>query len=245
MSTSPYDQPPQGDAPDSEQDEDQGSIESALAGDYDFEITDILEEAWQSIDGYKLPFAIVSSIYFAIYLLVILPLAFLLGDSAGAQWVMQAVGLLFVPMNAAFFMMGIRMARGEALDNAMLFAHYDKLLPLVGLQIAISLAVMLGLVMLIIPGIYIAIAVMFAMPLMVEKNLSILDAFETSRKAVTFHWFKFFLLMLAMMLITLISILPLGIGLFWTMPMMVAMSGILYRRVFGVGQAKTSGSLVI
>ena len=81
---------------------------------------------------------------------------------------------------------------------------------------------------------------MFAVPLMLEKNLSIIDAFEASRKAVTHHWFKLFGLLFVMGLILFLSMLPLGIGLIWTMPMMMAVIGVLYRRMFGISEQADS-----
>ncbi len=41
-----------------------------------------------------------------------------------------------------------------------------------------------------------------------------------------------------MIIILSISIIPLGIGLIWTVPMMFNMNGILYRIMFGVEAAR-------
>lgn len=219
--------------------EEGGSVERALAGDYDFDIMEMIQTAWEGIDGYKMPAAIIGSVYFVIYLLVLLPIFFIFGDSTTGQIVQQLVSLIFTPMNAAFFMIGLRMANREEINTSMLFAHYDKFLPLVGLQIVITIAVMIGLMLLVLPGLYLAYAVLFAIPLMVEKDMGIVEAFETSRKAVTHHWFKFFGLWLVMGVIMVVSILPLGIGLFWTTPMLMLLIGLLYHRVFGIGEDTT------
>lgn len=239
MNTSPY-TPPQSDLELPREHEGEGSIEDAINGRYDFAIGEVLGEAWERIDGYKLPIAIISTVYFVIMMVVMIPLNFVLIDltaSIGsiAMLIPQLVQLLFIPMQAALFIIGIHMATGRPINTAMLFAHYDKLIPIIGLQLAIYLAVILGFIALVIPGIYLGLALLFAMPLMIDKDLSIKDAFETSRKAVTHHWFKFFGVWIAMSIIIVISILPLGIGLFWTIPMALSLSGVLYRRTFGVG----------
>ena len=44
-----------------------GSLETAVAGQYDFTIGEVLSEAWARIDGYKLPYAIITSVYFLVY----------------------------------------------------------------------------------------------------------------------------------------------------------------------------------
>jgi uncharacterized membrane protein len=142
-----------------------------------------------------------------------------------------------IPMSAALTMMGLSIAMARPITVEQLFAYYNsKGLALIGLQIVMMMAIGLGLLLLIIPGIYLSIALLFAVPLMLEKNLTIVDAFEASRKAVTHHWFKVFGLWLVMGVILVISALPLGIGLFWTMPMMMAVIGVLYRRMFGISE---------
>ena len=97
-----------------------------------------------------------------------------------------------------------------------------------------SILIALGFMLLIIPGIYLSIAYMFALPLIVEKNMDFWQAMETSRKAVTQHWFKLFFTGVLMVIIYLISTIPLGLGLIWTIPMFVALHGVLYRRIFGI-----------
>ncbi len=216
---------------------DHGSLETAMAGQYDFTIGEILSEAWARIDGYKWPVAVITSVYMTIYLVVAIVAGVLFYDKPSQmEAVMQLAGLTMIPMSAAITMMGLNMAMAQPITVKQLFAYYDKLFLLIGLQILIGLAVLFGLVLLIIPGIYLAIALMFAIPLMLEKNLSIIDAFEASRKAVTPHWFKIFGLLLVMGVILFLSLLPLGLGMIWTFPMMMAVMGVLYRRIFGIGE---------
>lgn len=213
----------------------QGSVETALAGQYDFTIGEVLSEAWASINGYKWPYAVITSIYMLIYFgLVVLIAVWFREDIQRAQSLIQLVGFLMLPMSASLTMMGLSMASARPITVKQLFAYYNKFFPLVGLQIVMMMAIVLGLVLFIVPGIYLSIALMFAVPLMLEKNLSIVDAFEASRKAVTHHWFKILGVWLVMVVIVFVSILPLGIGLFWTMPMMMAVIGVLYRRMFGI-----------
>ena len=94
----------------------------------------------------------------------------------------------------------------------------------------------LGLVLLILPGIYLAMAYVMTMPLIGDRNLSAWQAMETSRKAVTKRWFQFFGLFFVVGLGICVSILPLGIGLVWTVPWAVNVMGVVYRRTFGVVQ---------
>ena len=75
------------------------------------------------------------------------------------------------------------------------------------------------MLLLLIPGIYLSIAYRLAIPLVVERGLSPWQALEASRKAISQHWFKVFGLFFVLMLIMLLSMIPLGIGLIWTLPL--------------------------
>ena len=93
--------------------------------------------------------------------------------------------------------------------------------------------VAIGFLLLVLPGIYLMVAYSLAMPLVVEKGLSPWQALEASRKAITKSWFRFIGLGLAIMVIMIVSMIPLGIGMIWTIPMAMIAFGIAYRNIFG------------
>ena len=153
------------------------------------------------------------------------------------QLVMMAV---MYPFMAGIVMLGIDRSVDLPLSYKSVFTYFAYTLPLLGVAVLMSILVTIGFILLLIPGIYLSLAYMFAVPLVVEKNLGIWDAMETSRKAVTSHWFKLFFLFFIMMIILIVSALPFGIGLIWTYPMMVAMMGVMYRDIFGVEAAEAA-----
>ena len=53
-----------------------------------------------------------------------------------------------------------------------------------------TLMIIIGFILLVIPGIYLSFAYMFSLPLMIEKDLTAWQALEVSRKAVTRIWFR-------------------------------------------------------
>ncbi len=131
-------------------------------------------------------------------------------------------------------MIGIRRAADQPISFNDIFSHFGRTVPLVITAIVSMLLIYLGMFLLIIPGMYLAIAYMLAIPLVVERGLTPWQALEASRKAITQHWFKVFGLFLLLGLITAISAIPLGIGLVWTIPLFVIAMGVLYRTIFGV-----------
>jgi len=139
-----------------------------------------------------------------------------------------------MPMIMGIVMMGIKRSVDAPISASMVFNNFSKMLPLFATMILMYIMILIGLVLLVIPGIYLMIAYYMAMPLVVEKGLSPWQAMETSRKTITHRWFSVFGLFIVMIIILTISMIPLGLGMIWTLPMMMIAYGILYRNMFGV-----------
>ena len=88
--------------------------------------------------------------------------------------------------------------------------------------------------LLILPGIYLAVAWMFTLPLVMDKQLDFWSAMELSRKVVTKHWFKFLGFGLVMMLLTFAGVLALFVGVFVMSPLILASLMYAYEDIFGV-----------
>ena len=218
--------------------------------DYDFSIGAVLSEAWEKTNGLKGSFWAAGAILFAVILILGVVLgggsAFLAGQGDASSGMLMGLAIQLVmiavmyPFMAGIVMLGIERSVDLPLSYKSVFTYFAYTLPLLGVAVLMSVLVTIGFILLIIPGIYLSLAYMFAVPLVVEKNLGIWDAMETSRKAVTSHWFKLFFLFFIMMIILIVSALPFGIGLIWTYPMMVAMMGVMYRDIFGVEAAEAA-----
>ena len=96
----------------------------------------------------------------------------------------------------------------------------------------VTLFTYLGLLALIIPGIYLAVCYELTIQLVGDQNLSAADAMKTSRKAIAHKWWAVFGLGLLVGLLTALSALALLIPLIWTIPWMMMTTGVLYRRIF-------------
>jgi len=82
------------------------------------------------------------------------------------------------------------------------------------------------------------VAYSFAIPLMIEEDLSPWQALEASRKAVTHQWGSIFGAGLLLYVILFLSIFT-AIGLIWAVPMLILGYGVIYQTIFGV---KNSGA---
>lgn len=222
------------------------SIEEALTRGYDFRIGDVIEESWRLVKGAKTVLFLGFLIFYAAMLAASWIVGFALGKLGvsgdagfGITYLLQVVisviaAMVSYPLLAGVNMAGIRRAAGQPLSFNELFSHFGRAGAIILAALLVTLLVYVGYALLLIPGIYLSIAYMFALPLIVERGLSPWEAMEVSRKAVSQHWFKIFGLYLLLSLIMLVAALPLGIGLVWVVPLTIISTGVLYRIIFGV-----------
>lgn len=97
-------------------------------------------------------------------------------------------------------------------------------------QMAMILA---GLLLLIVPGIYLAVGYAFVLPLVLDRQLPVWEAMELSRKTVHRQWFPAFGLLLAAGMLIFISARAYGFGLVLTLPLCTAALMFAYEDLFG------------
>jgi hypothetical protein len=230
-----------------------GTLQDGIEGNYDFEIMAVLQEAWQRTEGFKSTIIGAGIIMFFILFVLVamnLMITLLLVWMASIDQEVTVRGVLLESirhlMNAALvspflagvMMLGIRRAVDLPIEFAIAFSYFGRAIPLTITAVLISILTTLGFVLLLLPGIYLSVGYILAMPLVAEKKLPPWQALEASRQAISYHWFKVFFTYLLMSIIFVISFLPLGIGSIWTVTMMVNLNGILYRIIFGVEEAR-------
>ncbi len=223
-----------------------GSLERGIAGDYQFSIGATLSEAWAKTNGAKGTINLALTLYFLVAIGMMIAFAgialtggILGGEStllteAASQLVSTAV---FAPMGAGLFMIGLRRSVNAPISAGTVLGYFHKVLPILLLSLLMYLLIAIGFVLLIIPGIYLMVSYYLALPLLIEKDLGVWQALETSRKAVSKRWFAIFGLFLLLGLINFATVFTLFIGMIWTVPMSVIAFGILYRNIFGIEAA--------
>lgn len=222
-----------------------GVAVGALAKGYKIVIGSIIAEAWQRTKGNKGEVWLAAFLYivaaFSINFTVGLAVNYL---SFGPQNTTHALKfnlliyeLLIIiattPLYAGMLMIGVKLARDEEVFATEIFAYYNKTLPLaIGVALVHILCV-IGLILLVLPGVYLIFAYMMTIPLIADRKIKVWDALETSRKYISRHWFAFFGFILFLSLFFVVGAMLLFIGLIWTFPVIVIAFGILYRDMFG------------
>jgi hypothetical protein len=91
-----------------------------------------------------------------------------------------------------------------------------------------------GLLLLILPGIYLAVGYAFVLPLIIDRRLPVWEAMELSRTTVHRQWFQTFGLLLAAGMLLFLSAAAFGVALVLTLPLCTAALMFAYEDMFGV-----------
>jgi len=154
----------------------------------------------------------------------------LVGANCGAQLVANWFSML---MTGGIMLIGVRHVLEQRVSWKMVFAGFSKAFSITMALILQTILITIGLLLLVIPGIYLSIGYTLVLPLILDKGMGPWEALEASRKAIHKKWWTVFGLYLVMVLICLIALIPLGLGLIWVVPMTFVLIGVLYVRLFG------------
>ena len=215
------------------------NIAGAVAGRDDFTVGEVMDEAWKLVKGMKASFWGAAIVIGLIYLVVDTVFGLVLGAFFSEQppLVLRTVyngfvGALLTPLTLGMYMMCVRRALGQPISFSTAFGYFNQFGTALVAGLLITLFTYLGILALLLPGIYLAVAYQLTFQLIGDQRLSASDAMRTSRKAITHKWWSVFGLGLVMGLMLVFSMLPLFIPLIWTFPWFMMTTAVLYRRIF-------------
>ena len=211
-----------------------------MSTDTDWQIGQVLKTAMQKQVGFKWSYMAP----FLIYLIITGIIAVVQGATVGtgegvvASLTQIIVNILVYPLGIGLGLLGIRRAAGKDTPLSTLWEPYSHFVPLIVMLVLMGLLIVGGFFLLVLPGIYLAVAYSFAPYLIVEKNMGVWEALETSRKAITTFWWRYFGLLLIVALLFIVGAIPLLIGLIWVLPIMAIAIGEVFVATFETASAE-------
>lgn len=138
----------------------------------------------------------------------------------------------------AFFGVGttrifLAAARGESPDFGLLFSGADRFLPMLGTQILLGFAVVLGFICLVVPGVILALGFFYAPYLCVDQKLDPTDALRESWRITKGHKGNLFGLLIVSGFVVLAGLLALIVGVFVAAAVVSAGVAVTYLRLTG------------
>ena len=152
--------------------------------------------------------------------------------------VILAVSILGTPVYAVLiaglFKYCLKLIRGQPAGIADAFSGFGPAFgKLVLLGLVSGCLSLIGYLFCLIPGIYLVVAWMFAIPLVIDRGLGFWDAMELSRKVVSKHWFLLFALQIVSALLATCGLIACCIGILVTMPLGFVTLMYAYEDLFG------------
>jgi len=126
---------------------------------------------------------------------------------------------VYTVLMAGLFKYYLKLIRGEAATIADAFGGFSPVAgQLILLGLVSSFLNIIAFFLCVIPMIYLSVSWIFALPLVIDRNLQFWGAMEISRKVVSKHWFITFAFLLVIGLIGACGALACCIGIFVTIP---------------------------
>jgi len=216
--------------------EPENQIQATLAGQADLDIAEVLKEAWRRCEGARLPLLLLFGILFLITICINLLFSAMGLDEEQifSSLVIQLANTAVVnPFIAGVLLLAFGHLKGRAIDIKDAFNVYPMLVPILLLSVLQSLITGIGFILLILPGIYLSVALSLSLPLLVEKNFGIVDALKTSLSLVNKEFLNVFVLAFLSALLIAIGFVTL-VGWIITLPYVVMIYAITYRQLAGI-----------
>jgi len=141
--------------------------------------------------------------------------------------------LLLNPLVAGFILVSKKIYKGEQHSFNDFFALKQYYGVLLGTSVISSLLTILGIILLILPGIYLSVAFSFATCFVVLGGQKIESSLKLSQKVVHKQWWSFLGFLLVLGLINVVGLIALGVGVLVTLPASLAAMYVAYEDIIG------------
>ena len=176
-----------------------------------------------------------------IWVLVGLLIGFMILSMVISMLSMGSMTMAFVMMIPSLaisilFMLGYTRNLFQALDgDEPQFSAYGqesrKFLNLLVAYLLFSIIVGIGMVLLVVPGIYLALRLQFCLQAIVEEDAGIIESLQRSWEITQGQVWQLFLLALVCIGISILGLIVLGVGIFVAYPLIMMISCYVFRRL--------------
>ena len=146
------------------------------------------------------------------------------------------------PMMGGVYALYLKRIRGQPAAFGDAFIGFSTaFVPLMLAMLVKGLLTGLGCLLCILPGIYLAVAWVFAVPLVVDKKIDFWPAMELSRKVITKHWWLMFGFLIVCGFVALAGLIACCVGIFVSVAIVQAAMMYAYEDIFGAQNTAQAG----
>lgn len=188
---------------------DKNHLEAIIAETFDFDIKEAFIQGWETFKKVK--------IYSVSFTLLILAIQFFF--MAYAQDFLFVFSLFLAgPLFAGFYLVANKVSLNEPVIYPDFFKGFGYYIPVILVWIVGQFLTVLGILALVIPGIYLMVAYMFGVLISIFAGLDFWNSLEYSRRIVHKQWVKFFVFGLLLAVLNIAGALLFGMGLVVSVP---------------------------
>ena len=141
-------------------------------------------------------------------------------------------GLITNVFTAGLLYMGVKVARNETIGIGDIFGGFRQFLNVVVGMFLMTLIFYVGFALFIIPGIFLSGALCFVPLLILDRNMSPIEAISASYETLKQHAFQMFGLVFIAGLLSALGFCLCGFGVLFTMPIYIVTLGLTYNNFF-------------
>jgi uncharacterized membrane protein len=193
---------------------------------FSYSIGSVLEESWALVKK--------NLGMFIVYALLYLMFAF---ASNFIPYAGNVLSLLISPAIIAGFVIAARKTdQNQPIDVSTFFEGFSELPKLLPVYLVSLLLTVIGLFLVLLPGIYLAVCYLLIVPLLLyhNGNNGIIETLELMRKAISKNWWLVFGTLIVFGLINIGGLLACGFGLLITIPITFVSYYVLFKQIFGL-----------
>jgi hypothetical protein len=148
------------------------------------------------------------------------------------------IGFIFSALLSAVFTGGLylqylKLMRGYQPQFGEVFCGFSiAFIPLMLGGLVSSMLTAFGLILLILPGVYLYVSWIFTAMLIIDRKYDFWPAMEISRRVVTAQWWRVFVLLIMAGILGSLGFLALFIGVFFTIPIFFGSVAVAYETLF-------------
>jgi len=226
-----------------------------LEHDYDLDIGDCISRGWQLVKNNFWPVVGITALVMVITAAInqvfglftspvingiILQHRISPGGILVLLLVIVISGPIYTIFLAGLFKYYLKLIRGEGAGIGDAFSGFGPSIgQLILLNLVMNILTLIGYALCLVPGIYLAVAWFFSIPLVIDRRMNFWEALELSRKRVTKHWFLVFAFLLIYGLLSVSGLVACCIGIFVTMPIGLGALMYAYETIFSSAEGHT------
>ncbi len=167
----------------------------------------------------------------------------LIAAGGGIPYLGPVIGLIIGgPMMGGLYALYLKRIRGQPAAFGDAFIGFSTaFVPLMLTLLVSALLTTVGCLLCILPGVYLCVCWVFAVPLVMDKKIDFWPAMELSRKVVTKHWWLMFGFLIVCALVTLAGVVACCVGVFVSVAIVQAAMMCVYEDIFGAKNTSQAG----